>query len=57
MQSLQQQLRQQKQQQQLSQQQQLKTHCLYLLGPLHLSGPSSVFLPYIFYGTFCVKKY
>ncbi len=40
-------------QQQLSQQQQLKFLCLYLLGPLHLFGPSSAFLPYIFFG---VKK-
>jgi hypothetical protein len=29
---------------------------LCLLGPLHLSGPSSIFLPSIFYGIYCVKK-
>jgi hypothetical protein len=29
---------------------------VYLLGPLHLSGPSNRFLYYIFHGIYCVKK-
>jgi hypothetical protein len=50
-------LQMQSQQQQLCQQKQLKSHCSYLLGPLHLLGPSSVFLFSIFYNIqYCVKK-
>jgi hypothetical protein len=58
MQPQQQQLRKQKQQQQLIAAAAAEDSLLTstVLGPCHLSGPISIFLPSIFYRIYCVKK-